>query len=187
MVVCQVNQEQELQDAQYVEMILEQSKTRMVDLMEKLDYRSTALKTAGLGVQLYILAVDTVAKKSRQLKVRINNTVIWSVVIMDISTRLAKMQVLGKVIKHRIQQYTNGFTRIIKSLMYVTTASVKDIPSGQTYHKNTTENEMTGLTCASRAILSLTEKITRTSDAINSVIRKRYAKFVSPDNTLPVS
>lgn len=182
MLVCQVNQEQGLLNAQYVVKILGQLKTRTEDLMEKSDYRNTALKTAGLGVQLYMLIVGIVAKKLRQLRVRTNNTVIWNVVIRAISIEQARKLEHGKAKKHLTRLYISGLRHIIRSLMFVNIAKRKAIQSGLTYRKTTIEKEMTGLTCASPVTSSLTVKNTRILKDINRVIRKRYAKFISPDD-----
>ena len=182
MIVCQANQEQELLNALYVEKTLELSKNRMVGLTERLDCKSIVPKIAGLGGQLYTLIVGIVVNKSRQLKARTNNTVIWNVVIVGTNTRLVKMQVLGKEIKLRTQQYINGFIRTIRNLIYATIVNAKGIQNGQIYHRSITENEMTGLTYVNRATSTLTDTKKHLLGGIS--IRKRYAKFMN-NNQLP--
>lgn len=185
MIVCQANQEQELLTVQYVAMTLGVLKTKMVDSVAKLSFRSIAQRVAGLNVQPDISSVDIVTKRSRPTQARTNSTVIWSVVTKGINTKLAIKLVLGKVIKHLTQLFTSGYTHIIKNLTYANTVKGGVIQSGQTYHRNIIENVTTGLTYVSRVTLNLMGKTTKTLEGTNNVIRKRYAKFVSPDNTLP--
>ena len=182
MVVCQVNQEQELQDAQFVQETLGRLKTRMADLVVRLSYRNIAQRLAGLSVQQALSNVVFVAKKSRLTKARTSSIVIWSAEIKATNTKQAKKQELGRAIKHLTRLYTNGLHHITRSLMFVNIAKRKAIQSGLTYHKIITESEMTGSISANHAILYTMANSTKTLDATNryvDVIRKRYWKFVN--------
>lgn len=181
MVVCLVNQEQELQIVQSVMRTLEQLKTRTVDLVARLSYRSIAQKRVGLYVQPVLLSVGTVVRKSRLLRARTSNTAIWSAEIKDISIKQASEQGRGKATKHPIQQYTNGFIHTIRSQMFANIVKGKVTQNGQTYHRSIIENVMTGLIFVNLVTLSLMARTTRTLEDINSVIRKRYAKFIDPN------
>lgn len=184
MVVCQVNQELDLQNAQFVQKTLGRLKTRMADLVARLSYRSIAQRLAGLSVQQALSSVVFVAKKSRLTKARISNIVIWSAEIKATNTKQVSKQGLGKVIKRLTRLYINGLHHTIRSLMFVNTAKRKDIQSGLTYLKIITESVMTGLISANRAILYTIANSIRTLDATNKyvdVIRKRYAKFIEPE------
>lgn len=182
MVVCQVNQEQELQNAQFVQKTLGRLKTRMADLVARLSYRNIAQKRVGLFAQQALSNVIIVEKKLKPLVAKINNIVIWSAETKAISIKQASKLELGRAIKHLIQPYTNGLLHTTKSLMCVNIVRLRAIQSGLTYHRITTENEMTGLTFANHVILYMTANSTRTLDVINKyvdVIRKRYWKFVN--------
>lgn len=187
MIVCQVNQELELPTARYAKMILEQSKTRMEGLVGKSNYRNIAQKTVGLFVQHYLLDAIIAVKRSRPLVVRTSNTATWNVVIKAIRIKRGKKLELGKAIKRRTQLYISGLHHIIRSLTSANIAIRKAIQSGLTYHRTTTEKEMTGSISANHAILYTMANSTRTLDVINKytdVIRKRYAKFTN-NNELP--
>ena len=163
----------------------EPSKTRMGGLGATSNYRSIAQRIAGLYVQHYLLSVGFVAKKSKLVRARINNIVIWSVVTKATDIKQASKLELGKATKHLTPLYINGLRHIIRSLMFVNIAKRKAIQSGLTYHRITTENEMTGLISANRVILYTMENSTRTLDATNKytdVIRKRYAKFIGEED-----
>jgi len=185
MVVCQVNQEQELPTALSVVKTLGRLKTRMGGLAVTSNYRSIAQKIAGLFAQHHSSNVIIVVKKSRLPEAKINNIVIWSAEIKATSIKQASKLELGKAIKHLTRLYINGLHHIIRSLMFVNIAKRKAIQSGLTYHRITTENEMTGLIYANLVILYMTAISTRTLDAISKytdVIRKRYAKFIGEDD-----
>jgi hypothetical protein len=178
MVVWEVNQEQESANVRYARKILGPSKTRTVDLAVRLSYRSTVQKTVGLLGQLHLLSATTVLKRSRLPKARTNNTAIWNVVIRGILIKPVNKLELGKVITLLTQRFTNGFRRITKSLVYVTTAKKMAIQNGLIYHKTITEKEKTGLTYANPVTSTLMVTI-KHSDVISDVIRKRYHKFVT--------
>lgn len=181
MIVCQVNQEQELPTVQYAAKTLGVLKTKMVGLVAKLSFKSTAQRVAGLNVQLDISSADTATKRSRPTQARTNNTVIWNAGIKDINIKQAIKLGLGKVIKHLTQPFTSGYIHTIKNLTYANIVKEGVIPNGRIYHKNIIENVMTGLIYVSRVISSLMGRTTKTLEGINNVIRKRYAKFCYPD------
>lgn len=182
MVVCQVNQEQELQNAPFVKKSLGVSKTRTADLVARLSYRNIAQKRVGLFAQQTLSNVIIVAKKLKPLIAKINNIVIWNAETKAISIKQASKLELGKVIKRLTLLYINGLRHIIRSLMFVNIAIRKAIQSGLTYHRIITEKETTGLISANHVILYMMANSTRTLDATNKyvdVIRKRYWKFVN--------
>lgn len=182
MVVCLVTQEQESQIVLSVKKTSEPLKTRMVSLAERLSYRNIAQKRVGLFAQQALSNVIIVEKKLKPLVAKINNIVIWSAETKAISIKQASKLELGRAIKRLTLLYISGLRHIIRSLMFVNIAKRKAIQSGLTYRKTTIEKEMTGLTCASPVTSSLTVKNTRILKDINRVIRKRYAKFISPDD-----
>lgn len=182
MVVCQVNQEQELQNAQFVQKTLGRLKTRMADLVARLSYRNIAQKRVGLFAQQALSNVIIVEKKLKPLVAKINNIVIWSAETKAISIKQASKLELGRAIKRLTLLYISGLRHIIRSLMFVNIAKRKAIQNGPTYHRNIIENVMTGSTYVSRVTSNLMGKTIKTLEGTNNVIRKRYAKYKDPDN-----
>lgn len=160
MVVCLTNYEQESHDALYVEQTLGQLKTRTVDLVARLSYKSTVQKRVGLFAQRALSSVATVVNKLKLIIARTNSIAIWSAETKAIDTKLVSKLERGKAMEHLIPLYISGFIHTTKSLMFATIAKGKATQSGQTYHRSITEKEMTGLTYASlvTSIMTVTIK-----------------------------
>lgn len=71
------------------------------------DIKSIALRIAGVGVQLFILTVSTVAWKLKAISHVLRSSAIWSVATKAMLIVRDRTQVLGRAMMQDIQQSIN--------------------------------------------------------------------------------
>ena len=182
MYICQEYQEQELQTASFAVKSLGRSKT--LKLKKGQDIKSIAQKTAGVKEQQFTQVVSTVVNKSKATSHGLRSSVIWNAVIMAIKSVEAKIQAHGRVMRQDIQLFINISLLLMASQRNVNSVARQNLLTGLTRLANTYEIGQIVYNYAGVATFTMMG-LTKHSDDTNSVIRKRYATFTSPDNQLP--
>lgn len=129
---------------------------------------------------------ELVTQILRPTQVSTRSSATTNVGMKTIRLDVAKKRQLTKAIKQAIQLYISGFINTLVNLWSVNSVAklqrTTDIFSGLIYQGHTSVNAAIGLGYAFGVIL---REIRHQFNISVDVIRKRYAKFIQPDNQLP--
>ena len=176
MYICQEYQEQESQTVLYA---IKSSGLLKTSVLKKAQgIRSIVPKIAGAKEQQSTQVVSTVVDKSKATSHGLRSSAIWSVAIMAIKNVEAKIQVHGRVMRQDIQRFINTLLLLTVSQRNASSVGQQNLLTGLTRLENTYEIGRTGYNYAGVATFTMMVSTKHSGDT-NSVIRKRYHKFVT--------